>query len=227
MAENLEVITPPGPSAPAMIVRIHLENGSVQSFIQAEESIARQTWNAIDPVRLFSQRVVIAGAYSKSVFVGSAIVRIDFVQNFCPCWKFPDGYSDIVELSEADFRKNAHLDEPQLMPKRERSVPVGDLLVAFLKLEFRSTAPLYLMTEISVKLPAENQSFMRFLLSRSGFHMRLRGGGVGVVNLAQLIGYAAYPGVPQVPSDSWVAEPLSATTTEQLSDVRSARIRTK
>ena len=213
VAENSKVTTSPGPSAPAMIVRIHLDNGSVHSFVQADEATARRTWEAIDPVRLFAQpRVVLAGAHSKSVFVGSAIVRIDFVQHFCPCWKFPEGYSDIVELSEAEFRKNAHLDAPDLMPKREQPTPVGDLLVAFLKLEFTRAAPLYLMTELSMKLPAENQSFMRFLLSKTGLHMRLRGGGVGVVNLAQLTGYTAYPGVPQIPSDTWLAEPLLLTT---------------
>jgi hypothetical protein len=135
-------------------------------------------------------------------------VRIDFVQHFCPCWQFPEGYLDVVELSEADFRKNAHLDEPGLMQKRDQGTQAGDLLVSFIKLEFRSAAPLYLMSELSVKLPAENQSFMRFLLSKTGFHMRLRGGGVGVVNLAQLSCYTAYPGVAQVPSDSWPAEPL-------------------
>ena len=191
-----------------MIVRVHLENGSIHSFVQVDEAMAKQTWEAIDPARLFTQpRVVIAGDYSKSVFVGPAIVRVDFVQHFCPCWKFPEGYSDIVELSEADFRKNAHLDEPGLMKKRQESTPVGDLLVSFLKLEFRNASPLYLMAELSVKLPAENQSFMRFLLSKTGFHMRLRGGGVGVVNLAQLNCYIAYPGVAQVPSDTWPAEP--------------------
>ena len=95
------------------------------------------------------------------------------------------------------------------MPKREQRTPVGDLLVSFLKLQFKSRAPIFLMTEFSVKLPAENQSFMRFLLSRTGFHMRLRGGGVGVVNLAHLAGYTAYPGVAQVPSDAWPAEPTT------------------
>ena len=60
------------------------------------------------------------------------------------------------------------------------------------------------MAELSVKLPAENQSFMRFLLSKTGFHMRLRGGGVGVVNLANLVGYTVYPGVAQVPADTWM-----------------------
>ena len=38
--------------------------------------------------------------------------------------------------------------------------------------------------------------------------MRLRDGGVGVVNLGQLIGYTAYTGVAQVPLDSWTAEPM-------------------
>ena len=193
-----------------MLVRVHLAGGSVESFIQEDEATARAIWEGIDPVRLFTQqRLVIAGTYSKSVFAGSEIVRIDFVQQFCPCWRFPEGYSDIVELSESEFRKHAHLDEPALMRKREQHIPVGDLLVNFLKLEFRSSRPLFLMTEFSVKLPADNQSFMRFLLSKTGFHMRLRGGGVGVVNLAHLAGYTVYPGVAQVPSDAWLAEPVA------------------
>jgi len=39
--------------------------------------------------------------------------------------------------------------------------------------------------------------------------MRLRGGGVGVVNLAHLAGYTVYPGVAQVPADAWLAQPVS------------------
>lgn len=209
---DVDADTASGCAAPAMIVRIHLENGSVQTFVQNDEATARKTWDAIDPVRVFTlPRVVIAGDYSKSVFVGPAITRIDFIQHFCPCLRFPEGYSDIVELSETDFRKNAHLDEPELMLKREQCTPVGDLLVSFLKLEFRHAAPLHLMMEASMKLPADNMSFMRFLLSKTGFHMRLRGGGVGVVSLAHLTCYTVYPGVPQLPSDTWPAEPLFAT----------------
>ncbi len=193
-----------------MLIRVYLADGSVESFAQPDEARAKALWDSLDPLRLFAQqRVVIAGVASKSVFVGSEIVRIDFVQQFCPCWQFPQGYSDIVELSEADFRRNAHLDQPGLMTKREQHTPVGDLLVSFLQLRFEHSAPLFLMVEASVKLPAENQSFMRFLLSKTGFHMRLRGGGVGVVNLAHLAGYTVYPGVAQVPSDAWLAEPVA------------------
>ena len=66
---------------------------------------------------------------------------------------------------------------------------------------------MYLMNEIVVKLPAENQSFMQRLLSKEAYSIRLREGGQGVLNLQNLIGYTVYPGVPEVPADSWMAQP--------------------
>jgi len=210
-----------------MLIRVYLTDGSVESFAQPDEARARALWDSLDPLRLFAQpRVVIAGVASKSVFVGSEIVRLDFVQHFCPCWQFPQGYSDIIDLSEADFRKNAHLDQPELMAKREQHTPVGDLLVSFLQLRFKVSAPLFLMVEASAKLPAESQSFMRFLLSKTGFHLRLRGGGVGVVNLVHLAGYTVYPGVAQIPSDAWLAEPVlleDAATARRVAEDRRSK----
>lgn len=64
------------------------------------------------------------------------------------------------------------------------------------------------MVELSVKQPDENLSFMRFLLSKGGFHLRLSGDGIGVVNLAHLAGHTVYPGAAQVPVDTWLAEPF-------------------
>jgi len=134
---------------------------------------------------------------------------VDFIQESNECWEFPGGYSDIVELSNEEFRKNARLDQPELMAKREHHTPVGDLLVSFLKLHMAGGKNLFLMIEFPVKLPVENQSFMHFLLSKGWFHMRLCGGGIGVVNLANLLGYTVYPGVAQIPADTWLAEPMA------------------
>jgi hypothetical protein len=196
--------------APALIIRIHLTDGSVASFAPPDEPTAQKIWQSIDPGRIFSQqRFVIAGTHSKSVFVCSEIIRIDFIQECWGCWEFPQGYSDVVELSEKDFRKHAHLDQPERMPKRNETTPVGDLLVSFLELRFPTNRPVFLMVEFPVKLPAENHSFMRFLLSKTSLHMRLVNGGVGVVNLAKLAGYTVYPGVAQIPGDAWIAEPQS------------------
>jgi hypothetical protein len=204
------------PQAPAMEIRVYLADGAVESFVQTDQAKAEKVWKNIDLGRLFTQqRIVIAGTYSKSVFVCSEVVRIDFVQQVFGCWQLSEGYSDVVELSKGDFRRNVHLDQPELMSKRETSTPVGDPLVSFLKLHFRKSPPIFLMVEFPVKLPAENQSFMRFLLSKTAFHMRLRTGGVALVNLANLTGYTVYPGVAQIPSDAWLAEPMLPNARKQ------------
>lgn len=197
------------PSKSALTIRFHLTDGSVHSFVQTDEGAVRKLWEDIDPVRLFTPpRIVIGSEHSKAVFVSAEIVRIDFVQADLQCWEFPGGYSDVVELSGEEFRRHAHVDQPALRARREQATPAGDLLVSFVQLQMRGGQPQFAMVEAPAKLPAESQSFMQFLLSKGAIHMRLRGGGVGVLNLANLAAYTVYPGVAQIPTDAWLAEPV-------------------
>src|SRR2546426_9130480 len=192
-----------------LTIRFHLTDGSIHSFVQTDDAAARKIREGVDPARLFARpRIVIGSEHSKAVFVSAETIRVDFVQDSFQCWEFPGGYSDIVELSEEEFRNHAHLEQPALMVKREQPTPVGDLLVSFVKLQMRGGRPVFVMVEVPVKLPAESQSFMQFMLSKTTVHMRLRGGGVGVLNLANLAAYTVYPGVAQIPADSWLAEPF-------------------
>jgi len=193
-----------------LTVRFHLTDGSVHSFAQTDDALARKIWDAVEPARLFTRpRIVIGSEHSKTVFVSAEVIRVDFLHHSFQCWEFPGGYSDIVELSEDEFRKHAHLGQPALMLKRDLPTPAGDLLVSFVRLHMRGGRPLFVMVEAPVKLPAESQSFMQFMLSKAAVHMRLRGGGLGVLNLANLAAYSVYPGVAQIPADSWLAEPVS------------------
>ena len=196
-------------SSATLNIRVHLTDGSVHSFVQKEDAAARKLWEGIDPTRLFAKsRIVIGSEHSKTVFVSPEIVRVDFLHESFQCWDFPGGYSDIVELSEEEFRQHVHLDDRSLMVKREQRTMTGDLLVSFVKLNMKGGHPLFVMIEVPVKLPAESQSFMQFMLSKATIHMRLRGGGIGVLNLANLAAYVVYPGVAQIPADAWLAEPV-------------------
>src|SRR5438034_6178558 len=201
--------TQSSPLKAALTIRFHLTDGSVHSFVQTDDATARKLWEAVDPARLFARpRIVVGSEHSKAVFVSAETVRVDFLHDSLQCWEFPGGYSDIVELSEQEFHKHARLDQPALMPRREQATPAGDLLVSFVKLRMRGSRPVFVMVEVPVKLPVENQSFMQFMLSKGSVHMRLRGGGIGVLNLANLAAYTVYPGVAQIPADSWLAEPI-------------------
>jgi hypothetical protein len=200
------------PPKPPLIIRFHLTDGSVHAFTQADATINEKLWDQIEPSRLFTRhRIVVGSEHSKSVFIAGEIVRVDFLHESFQCWEFPAGYSDIVELSEQEFREHARLDQRELMVKRNEPTPAGDLLVSFVKLQMRGDHPVFVMVEIPVKLPIENQSFMQFMLSKGAIHMRLRGGGIGVLNLANLAGYTVYPGVAQIPADAWLAEPSETT----------------
>src|SRR5436309_6686245 len=196
-------------SKSALTIRFHLTDGSIHSFVLTDDAAARKLWEGVAPARLFARpRIVVGSEHSKAVFVSAETVRVDFLHESFQCWEFPGGYSDIVELSEEEFREHAHLDQPAQMTRREQPTPVGDLLVSFVKLQMRGGRPQFVMVEVPVKLPAESQTFMQFMLSKGAIHMRLRGGGIGVLNLPNFAACTVYPSVAQIPADSWIAEPI-------------------
>src|SRR6266536_2827739 len=121
--------------------------------------------------------------------------------------RIPVDYADLVELTEAEFHQCVPTNAPTLVQRRDRHLKVGDLMVSFLRLRMMGGSDVYLMREALVKLPAENQSFMQRFLSKGTYGIRLREGGYGLLNLQNLLGYTVYPGVPELPADTWMARP--------------------
>src|SRR2546427_8385179 len=114
--------TNPSESSSQLIltIRFHLTDGSVHPLVQTDDAAAQKLWEGVDPARLFARpRIVIGSEHSKTVFVSAETVRVDFLHQSFQCWEFPGGYSDIVELSEEEFREHAHLDQPAQMTRRE------------------------------------------------------------------------------------------------------------
>jgi len=202
-------LAPTGVSTrPALEIRFYFVDGSEETFIQTDAEAAEATRRHVNLSSLFNQsRIVVADEYSKSVFVCSEINRIDFV---CDCPEFsriPSDHAELVEMTEAEFNRHVPLDEPDRLDRREQRRQVGDLLVSFLHLRMRGGSHVYLMNEAVVKLPVDSQSFMQRFLSKGLYSIRLREGGHGLLNLQNLIGYTVYPGVPEVPADTWLAQP--------------------
>ena len=193
-------------AAPPLEIRFQFVDGSVANFFQSDPEIAENIWSRINVAHLFTRpRIVVADDYSISVFLASQINRIDFVFEGSDFSKIPNDHAELVELSEEDFRERVPLDDPSRLERRLQPRHVGDLLVSFLHLRMRGGSHIYLMNEALVKLPVENHSFMQRLLSGGSYSIRLQGGGQGFLNLSNLLGYTVYPGVPEIPSDVWMA----------------------
>ena len=195
-------------SRPALEIRFQFVDGSEETFIQPDAERAENVLRGINPAHLFYQsRIVVADDYSKSVFVCSQINRIDFVFRGHGFSHIPADHADLVELTETEFRKHVTSSDPSGLQKRAQCRQVGDLLVSFLNLRMRGGSQVYLMNETLVKLPVDNQSYMQRLLSKGTLGVRLARGGESVINLANLISYSVYPGVAEIPADSWMAQP--------------------
>jgi len=195
-------------SRPALEIRFHFVDGSKKTFITANSEAAEAIRDRTNLANVFHQtQIVVADDYSKSVFVCSQINRVDFLFNGSGFSIIPPDHADLVELTKAEFDQCVPMNDPTLLQKRDHRRQVGDLLVSFLHLRMRGGSHVYLMNEIVVKLPAENHSFMQRLLSNGTYGIRLREGGYGLLNLQNLIGYTVYPGVPELPADTWMAQP--------------------
>ena len=193
-------------AAPPLEIRFQFVDGSVANFFQSDPEIAENIWSRINVAHLFTRpRIVVADDYSKSIFLASQINRIDFVFEGSDFSKIPNDHAELVELSEEDFRERVPLDDLARLERRMQPRRVGDLLVSFLHLRMRGGSHVYLMNETLIKLPVDNHSFMHRLLSGGSYSIRLQGGGQGFLNLSNLLGYTVYPGVPEIPSDSWMA----------------------
>src|SRR2546425_8225139 len=187
-------------------IRFEFVDGSMTTFLQPDPKLAENIWRRINVSHLFTRpRIVVADDYSKSVFLSSQINRIDFLFEGSDFSQIPNDHADLVELSEEDFRALVPLEDPSRLERRVQPRQVGDLLVSFLHLRMRGGSHIYLMNETLVKLPVDNHSFMQRLLSGGNYSIRLQGGGQGFLNLSNLLGYTVYPGVPEIPSDSWIA----------------------
>jgi hypothetical protein len=194
-------------SRPALEIRFHFVDGSRKTFIQPDAEVAESIRHQTNLANLFNQtRIVVADDYSKSVLVCAQINRVDFVLNDLEFSKIPPDYADLVELTEAEFRQCVPINDPALLQRRDRRLKAGDLMVSFLDLQMAGGSHVYLMREAVAKLPAESQSFMQRLLSKGTYGIRLSKGGYGLLNLQNLVGYTVYPGVPELPADTWMAQ---------------------
>jgi hypothetical protein len=187
-------------------IRIHCISGSVKTFQQNDESLASHILDGLQPARLFATgKITIAGEYSLTVFVASKITRVDFISDEFARWDFSQDVYDVVELSEDEFQRRLHQNGSAQMEKRDKPQTPGDFEVRLLHVEMLGGQQIFLAVEIVVELPAERLNKIHYLLSAPALHFRLRQGGTGVLNLANMVRFTACPGPGRTPADAWPA----------------------
>ena len=192
-----------------MEIRIHTQSGSVETFFQDNPALVVALLRNIQSTKVFASNIItIAGDYSLTTFATSRVNRVDLIDEELPLWKYPADILDVVELSEEEFRRRSHLNDPARLERRRTPKQTGESAVAFVEVEMTGGTRIFLAAKFKVGLPAERLQRLRSLFSAAAVHFRMREGGTAILNLKNLVRFTLNPGPDVTPIDAWPAHHL-------------------
>lgn len=193
-----------------MEIRIYTQSGSVETFYQDNPASVASILKGIQSTKVFANNVItIAGDYSLTSFVTSRVNRVDFITKDVASLKQPEDILDVVELSEDEYRERSHLNDPARLEQRRKPKQTGESAVIFAEVEMSGGTRMFLAAKIRVGLPAERLQRLHALFTATAAHVRMRQGGIAVLNLKNLVRFTLHPGPDATPSDAWPAHHLS------------------
>ena len=188
-------------------IHIHLEDGRIVRFIQQDEELARQQLAHLQPTKLFAQPLMMFGsADSLTMFQLSQVARVEFIAEKTPDYPFYHAVLDIQQITPDEFRARYH---PQTFATlREKALATPDIpITVFSEMELVNGERLFFQVCVKVteRLPLEQGIFVSQLFNAHGIHARLPGGGIVIVNPANIARFTIYPSPSTLPPGTWQA----------------------
>lgn len=140
---------------------------------------------------------------SHTVIPAAQITRIDLEINEDSNLVFPADLVEAVELMPAEFETLVR--NLKLQDQWKHLGELDAFVVTFLNAEMADGRSVLLTMEVDSESPQGLCELRDFLLSRSGLCFRASGGGIGLLNLANLSCLTIFPGAHPIPSDTWHA----------------------
>jgi hypothetical protein len=179
-------------TSPNLQIRIHGIDGSIQTFFQIDPDLVNRTLNELNPARIFTEdRIVITDKHSVATFFPPLITRLDLITDRLSVWDFPFVIGALEELTEEEFMECC-----RRLQRREQARSGGDSRV-FLDIEMVSGQRAFLWMKIIAGLPAERLLRIYSLFKERRLIFGLCTGGIGVLNLANMVHFEVHPEPPE------------------------------
>jgi hypothetical protein len=192
-------------------IHVHGVDGQVAAFVQSDPKTAATLLAHVQPGRVFTQsHLTIASEHSITFFPCAAVARIDLVMDAFPDWPFYHGVSNILEITEEEFRE-------RYRPEEREAEPPGTLVARFAELELTNGERLFVEVHAREipRTPVDQAMFVQQILSAPSLYTRRLGGGAVLLNPAHILRMTVYPGPPETPPNAWAADPLNDVGAEQ------------
>jgi hypothetical protein len=175
-------------AGPGLQIRIQGVDGSIATFAQNDPDLVNRTLDELNPARVLAQtKITIAGNHSVTTFIPSLITRVDLITERLSVWDFPFIIGALLELTETEFQEFLSDRQRRVQPGLSGDFPV------FLDIEMVNGQRLFLWMEIVAGLPPDRLRRIYSLLKERSLIFGLRTGGIGVLNLANMVRFSVHP----------------------------------
>ena len=182
---------------PYLQIRIYGTDGASRLFTQHDPDLANRTLMKLNPGRFFAEDTVkIPDDEVETAFATAALARIDLISDLLSVWDFPFVLGAHVELTEAEFSECLEHPQPWESPDWRGDIPI------FLEISLVKNQCYFFWMEVVGGLSAVRMRRINAMLKEPCFIFGLRTGGIGVLNLANMVDFAIYPGPPDAMADA-------------------------
>ena len=198
------------PPTQSLQIRVHGIDGSVATFTQTDPDLVNRTLGELNPARILTQtKITIAGNHSVTTFIPPLITRIDLITDRLSVWDFPFVIGALVELTETKFQEFLHDQQRRLQSRSSDDFPV------FLDIQMVNGQRLFLWMEVVAGLPADRLLRIYSLLKERSLIFGLRTGGIGVLNLANMVHFSVHPNPLAGPAKAWTGHQANGSQSDR------------
>jgi hypothetical protein len=178
-------------------IRVYLEDGHVDKFVQSDPVIARKILESIHPNRLFAAPQLLIGSdHVLTAFQPRLVLRLDLITDMEPIWSSSSASHNTREITEDEFKTRCHpYRDVQRLPSQE--------IVVFGVWEMENGGRVFLQTHMTgleeKKLPVEVGLLIQKVMTSGGLLARGREAGYILLNPARMLRFTSYVGLQEMP----------------------------
>jgi hypothetical protein len=173
---------------PRLQIGVYAIDGSAQIFVQHDADIVNRTLEDLHPSRIFAQeQITIADDDTEIAIVLPLLTRIDLMTDHLSVWDFPFVLGALVEVTEGEF-----IEGIRNLQGWAKSGSAGETSV-YLEIEMLNGQRLFLCMQVVAGLSSARLGKIYSLLKERSLIFGLRTGGIGILNLSNLVCFKVHP----------------------------------
>lgn len=192
-------------------IHCYFIDGTVAKFGQTDPSAFQELIASIrHPSEVFSQRnILIRATDCVSAIHPSFVARLDIIAGGLPDWPYLNNATDVRQVWRGDVEYRFSPDRMRQEREAAAQTP-GQPQTGFVSLHLADKEELYWeVTMPSQQLPESRiDDYLTSIVDAGGLHAHRQGGGIMIVNSANIAEVRFYPGPPQLPARAWQTQTM-------------------